>query len=858
MSKDKNFGYDSMFDFPDPPTEEVVEPRSFRNKLIRVLCYTALVPILMLGLFQQQQFEKAMRTADVAQLSMVQNVAENVRLNVAGTQRILDLLIQTIGQDPIERMHKELQRVLDTVGNLQAVVFFDSNHRILASAVQASTDAAYSKLDKVVELLHQASKNSQGEAFVQSVSGPQALLAIGQPPDSMTTGRSLSAAALLKTNFLRDTVRRHFSSGEFDAVVLDERGQILYAHTSDSTQANRALQGLDEQKEAIRSSADGIIVRTPGTRDVSQVKAYVYMEDLGWTIAVSQPQRVRDQIQRDSLETSGFFLLVAVVLTLLIGSYMNVSLTKSVNTLMDSVETFGRTGRFKSVSKQLEKDGTTEIIELGKTFERMAGEVQESQARLEKMNAQLETEVADRTSTLMSRNSELRALQRLLMPMQGVDPASSIKKHIGESIAQFQMLLGMNELRFIPAESEQDEVIEPFVIPVELSGRVYGWLTPGSTGVLTSDRTDSLRRLANSLAIVLANDTLLSQLAKEHATLATVFESMTDGVVILGRSGKVIYANDLACQLLNDDRPLIGIVGGKHLQERYGIDLENVDGGTVQHSRERLVRRTPQGEVQTLDLTHFTVSDLPEFPGKRHGWLVRDISREAGIDAMKENLVSVVAHELKTPVTALRLLTETLHHDAAAGRVSEKGDVQELLDETLRLGQLIDDLLDVSRIEGGAMKLNKRVVQVASLIDRAARLAKTRYPIEIERRIDADAEVICADPERMTQVFINLFINSARYRKPEQTTAKCTVMVEPADNRYIRISITDHGRGIEPCQLVKIFEPFYQTDMTTRRTGGGAGLGLTIVKGIVAAHNGEVTVTSVQNVYTTFVVTLPT
>ena len=179
------------------------------------------------------------------------------------------------------------------------------------------------------------------------------------------------------------------------------------------------------------------------------------------------------------------------------------------------------------------------------------------------------------------------------------------------------------------------------------------------------------------------------------------------------------------------------------------------------------------------------------------------------------------------------------------------------MDETLRLGQLIDDILDVSRIEGGAMKLDKRVVQVASLIDRAARLARARYPVNVEREIDPEAEVICADPLRLTQVFINLFVNAARYRKETQAAAECRVVVHPGAKGTVVISVTDQGKGIEQERLAKIFEPFYQADMTTRRVGGGAGLGLTIVKGITEAHHGEVGVQSILGKSSTFTVTIP-
>ena len=175
----------------------------------------------------------------------------------------------------------------------------------------------------------------------------------------------------------------------------------------------------------------------------------------------------------------------------------------------------------------------------------------------------------------------------------------------------------------------------------------------------------------------------------------------------------------------------------------------------------------------------------------------------------------------------------------------------------MRLGQLIDDLLDVSRIEGGVMRLDKKVVQIASLIDRAARLTRARYPIVVERVIEADAEAVCVDPARFTQILINLFVNAARYKKPGEETARCKVSVHLSKDGRVCVDVTDFGCGMDSDRLTHIFEPFYQGDMTKRRAAGGAGLGLTIVKGIVEAHNGTVSVRSTPGVSTTFTVSIP-
>ena len=163
---------------------------------------------------------------------------------------------------------------------------------------------------------------------------------------------------------------------------------------------------------------------------------------------------------------------------------------------------------------QLEKEGITEFIELGERFERMADMVNESRRKLERLNAKLEEEVAERTFTLLSRNAELRALQQLLLPMQsGEDRESALKSHVAGSVDQFRVLLGLAELTFIAVgnEAELPEGVMP--VKVELSGTTYGWLAAGQGAVMTPDRVDSLRRLANSLASVRANNALVTQLA---------------------------------------------------------------------------------------------------------------------------------------------------------------------------------------------------------------------------------------------------------------------------------------------------------------------------------------------------------
>ncbi|HBN74185.1 MAG TPA: hypothetical protein DD376_05725 [Sutterella sp.] len=840
---DSNKAYKSIFDLPEMTAEEVVEPHSFRNSLLRALCYTAIVPIFMLGLFQLQQFQRATKVADEAQLALTQSISWSITSTVDSTEKFLRILSEE--ETPnlrgfLNRFFAHSSREVSVVG------VFSANGALLSLCSASGTPVS----TETIGILNKIRKAGQsGDVFFSNDAPFSAQ--IGLVVRNETNGRSV--VALIPNTFLLSTLHRLCGDQSFNVAVWDANARAIVQ----IGQSDPAIVGelTPENRRQLLASADGIMVRTPGTRDVSQSIAYNRISDLHWLISVGQPLKARDEAMMASLETSGFFLILSVILSFFVGFWMNRPINRSLQTLIEAVETFGKGGRFRFVQPRLEKEGITDFIELGKRFEKMADMVSVSQRKLERLNARLEDLVDKRTAALRSRNRELRTLQKLLLPMQQGSRTrkAALKAHLSASIRQFRKFLHLNDLRFISNSKAGSVDPGKTAVSVELSSQIYGRLVSSDPAAGASDRVASLRRLANSMAIVLANEALLTQLDKEHTTLAIVFESMTDGVIVFGRSGRIIYATRYAEQLINDGGSLLGIYGKEHLQKLYGkIVPEDTQGQHI-----RLVRRSATGKMQTLDVVGFKVVNLPGFPGERCCWLVRDISREAGIEAMKENLVSVAAHELKTPVTAIRLLTETLKKDIQAGRLGNLQDLQELMDETLRLGQLVDDILDVSRIEGGVMQLDKRVVQVASLIDRAARLVAVRYPVEVKREIEPEAEVIKADPLRLTQVFINLFVNAARYRKETQNTASCLVKVRQGANSTVVISVTDSGKGIEADRIGRIFEPFYQADMSTRRTEGGAGLGLTIVKGITEAHHGEISVASTPGKETTFTLVLP-
>lgn len=219
-------------------------------------------------------------------------------------------------------------------------------------------------------------------------------------------------------------------------------------------------------------------------------------------------------------------------------------------------------------------------------------------------------------------------------------------------------------------------------------------------------------------------------------------------------------------------------------------------------------------------------------------------------------MIGIVAHELKTPIATMRLQAETLTRGSVVLDDVEKREIlADMVDESKRLSSLIDDWLDISRLQEGRFDLQLRVVQVAALIDKAIKLTKQRYDVQFTKHIDAEAECMRVDPDRITQVLINLFVNAGRYKK-EGSQARCEVFVRRVE-QMVEIVVKDYGVGIEPDQLEKIFDRFYQIDMTSRRRIGGTGLGLAICRAICEAHGGSIRAESVPGEWTEFIVRLP-
>ena len=209
-------------------------------------------------------------------------------------------------------------------------------------------------------------------------------------------------------------------------------------------------------------------------------------------------------------------------------------------------------------------------------------------------------------------------------------------------------------------------------------------------------------------------------------------------------------------------------------------------------------------------------------------------------DRVRRQLLADVSHELNTPLTAMRGYIETLSMpDLALDAPTRQRYVNIVMEETQRLERIIGDLLDLARLEGGGTAIHQSRVDVAGLFQRvAARHERDLHArrIALVQRVERDAGTLAGDPDRLEQAIQNLAANALRHT-PEGGTI--TLSAERAGDA-IRLSVRDSGSGIAAAQLPHIFDRFYKGD-ASRKSAGGSGLGLSIVKAIVERHGGTIT-----------------
>ena len=420
---------------------------------------------------------------------------------------------------------------------------------------------------------------------------------------------------------------------------------------------------------------------------------------------------------------------------------------------------------------------------------------------------------------------------------------------------------------------EEGAACAEMAVPLVSKEMLYGVLVLQRAGAFTSEELRLVRNLGNMAAAALENSELFQQVRADQEQWRAIWSASSDGIALVALNGCFIEAN-----------PAFGRIFGIDAQQVAGMECMELFGCQEEDGHEAcrdlcLLHRAMQ-EQETLPYIEIDVpvkdaqraiglSVTPVLLANEPFCLViaRDVTAMRDVSRMKANFLSMITHELRSPINAING-----YLDLALTGIA--GDINEQLREFLQraragsehLYALVEDLLLVSRADSGQLRLNRSVIDLEELVANAIEeMELTAKDGGITMQVDFADDVprVYADGIRIQQVLRNLLSNALRFTSPGGSISIAARLVEHADaeaeeqRRLVEVRVRDSGCGIAPEYQERIFERFYQAPQAGSARSGGQGLGLAIVKMIIALHGGTITVESAPGEGSMFVFTLP-
>jgi len=373
----------------------------------------------------------------------------------------------------------------------------------------------------------------------------------------------------------------------------------------------------------------------------------------------------------------------------------------------------------------------------------------------------------------------------------------------------------------------------------DLSARLLP-IPHGEVGVLTQAFNQMAARLQG----------MITTLVEERGRLTAVLDNMADGVVITDGEGRVRLINPAAARLLSTDeeaalgRPFAQVARDHRL---IGLWQQCCEQNEEQFASVEVGRLGPF--LQAI------ATPLRDAGPQASLVILQDLTRIRRLETVRRDFISNISHELRTPLASLQALVDTLRDGALDDPPAARHFLDSIETEVEALTQMVQELLELSRIESGQAPMRLIPTSVADVVFppvERLRPQAERAGLSITIDLSPNLPTVLADAERAQQVITNLVHNAIKFTP---SGGQVTLSAQPVGEEMI-LSVRDTGVGIPADDLPRIFERFYKADRA--RSGGGTGLGLAIAKHIVQAHGGRIWAESVEGKGSTFYVALPT
>ena len=693
-------------------------------------------------------------------------------------------------------------------------------------------------------------------------------------------GANIKLESLSQT--LSTITSEHQAETGFEVVILDSAGQIiafpdsnLLLHPASDLIPQEYLAGLSgDERVQIFDSPDG----------EERLFTHAHIKSINWEVIVSRPtaEAFSTQIilRRIVLIAAGTFLLIGLFFWGMLASRV----IHPIEKLAPISEALGQ-------NKNIHEDDRRELLKLSARSDQIGHLIRSIMNMEDSIRARMKEQATLlETSTAVISTLDVQSVLDQILEQMGrlltIQMYAIIQLNENEGSFRIRASRGLSRqftenLSILPTEPDSvtmralhsrapvqvsDTETDPSYVIRRIRARAEGYRAILAVPLHTKhapptalvvfhptphdfdeNEVQLLVNFANHATMAIENAILFErsdmQLQEQTRRLEALVQSLHDGLILGNLKGKTVYANRR-----------VGAMANLSAQELAGTPVNQILDQILSRSRDNeKVRRAAQhihehggersaeisilvdGKTVYLRLETFDVTDSRGTLIGR-GILLHDITADRELDRMRASLVSTVSHELRTPLASIKgYATTLLAEDVQWDREAQNEFLKIISDESDRLSELVNNMLDLSRLDAGALRLEQVECDIEKSIDEAARRVQfdsNRFDVQVE----AGLPPLYADPLRLETILRNLLENAVKYGG-----GGASIQVEvQKENEGILFRILDDGPGIPTDEGARIFESFYRVGNSLTRVAGGAGLGLAICQGLVHAHGGRI------------------
>ena len=694
-------------------------------------------------------------------------------------------------------------------------------------------------------------------------------------------GTNIRLESLSKT--LSEIVSEHQVTEGLQLVILDSSAQII-AHPDPELLLRPASDLLPDIYQPVLAEQSGTVT-TVGPGKEKRLYTYAPIPAIGWGVIISRPaaRAFSTQIflRRIVIIAAGTFLLIG----LFFWKTLSLQVVKPIERLAPTSEAIGMNKPIRPEDREIletQARRSDQVGNLTRSILMLEGLIAD---RMKEQSTLLETSTAvvssldlrtvlDRILDQASRLLNVQMSAIIALDERGgvfrIQASRGLSKQFAEelTIQPFEpSSVTMRALHSREPIQVSDTETDPSYKPQRPRARAEGYrailavplntqYAPPTALVVfhpmphefSHNEIQLLSSFANQATMAIENAVLYersdTRLQEQTHRLEALIQSFQDGLILSDLNWNVIYANRRIGELANltpeelsgapIDRVFSLITRKAPEPEKIYQQIKKL----LDHNSDQRVELSlfVMGRTLRLRLDTFDVTDMRGIPIGR-GLILQDITADHELDRMKSSLVSTVSHELRTPLAAIKGYASTLlADDVEWDKKSQREFLSIISDESDRLTYLVNNLLDLSRIETGSLMLTRDECDLEESIQRAARQAQLTSGNCLKVQIEPGLPKLLADRPRLETIIRNLIENSVKYAGENATIQ---VNVSRQGEQFV-FRVSDDGPGIPPDASQRIFESFYQVGASLARISSGAGLGLAICQGLVRAHGGEI------------------